>query len=358
MDQRETSPKNIFIVDDEEPIRKVLRTHLSKAGYSVVESTGGQNVFDEIDASPFDVLISDIKMPHVEGPAVLEFVRSKYDTRPVIMLTGLTDISLAINVMKKGAFDYIMKPVKKDELLGTIEKAVTHGELLVRNKDLERQNREYQLYLEDMVKARTDELNRKAQELDAANHLLKNMNIEFVTVMAETIEAKDRYTRGHCDRMREKSRQLGELLQLSDTEMETLEYATILHDLGKVGVSENILNKPGPLTAEERKLMLQHAMLGEKILEGISLMGPAAKIVGSHHENFDGTGYPRGLKEEDIPLAARVISVLDMFDAMYSDRPYRKGMPIESILEELRRVAGTQLDPTIVELFIRHKLYE
>ncbi|MEE8574133.1 MAG: HD domain-containing phosphohydrolase, partial [Thermodesulfobacteriota bacterium] len=306
----------------------------------------------------FELLISDIRMPQVEGPEILDYIVENFETTPVIMLTGLNDITLAVDVMKKGAFDYIMKPVKKDALLGAIDRALSHKDLKEKNKTLERENREYQLYLEDMVKARTAELSDKAEQLDAANSLLKNMNIQFVQVMAETIEAKDKYTRGHCERMKAQSKRIGDALELTGEDMETLQYATILHDLGKVGVSESILNKEGKLTDDERIKMEEHSVMGEKILEGISLMGPAAKIVGAHHENFDGTGYPRGLKKNEIPLSSRIISVLDVFDAMHSDRPYRKGLPIENIITELRRVSGTQLDPEIVELFIEKKLYE
>ncbi len=349
--------RSIFIVDDEAPIRKVLKTHLTKEGFTVIESAGGDGVFDLLDSDKFDLVISDIRMPDVDGSEILDYVTKEFKTTPIIMLTGLTDINTAINIMKRGAFDYITKPVKKAKLMNTINKALSHKDLLERNEELERQNKDYQQYLEDKVKERTKELTEKGLELRDAYKLLKEINIQFVQVMAETIEAKDEYTRGHCDRMRIQCLRIGELLDFSEEELETLEYATILHDLGKIGVKETILNKPGKLTEEEFAEIREHPGMGERILEGITHMSPAAKIVGAHHENYDGTGYPRGIKGENIPLSSRIIAVADIFDAMYSSRPYREKLTLDDVLAEIKRVAGKQLDPSIVEIFFREKVY-
>lgn len=357
MELQEEKKRSIFIVDDEAPIRKVLKTHLTREGYDVIESAGGNAIFDHLNSNNFDLVISDIRMPEVDGSEILDFVTKEFSTTPIIMLTGLTDINTAIDIMKRGAFDYITKPVKKAELMNTIDKALSHKDLLERNLELERQNKEYQLYLEDKVKERTKDLTEKASELRDAYKLLKDINIQFVQVMAETIEAKDKYTRGHCDRMRIQCLRIGELLEFSEEDLETLEYATILHDLGKVGVKETILNKAGKLTEEEFEEIRQHPEMGEKILEGITHMSPAAKIVGAHHENYDGTGYPKGLKGEAIPISSRIIAVADIFDAMYSSRPYREKLDLETVLVEIKKVAGKQLDPDIVKVFLREKVY-
>ena len=350
--------RNIFVIDDEEPIRKVLNTHLSREGFNVIQSSGGLKVFDHLSVSSFDLVICDITMPEVSGIKILEFVREAFPLAPIVMLTGLTDISIAIDVMKKGAFDYVMKPVGKDELMNVIRRGLVHRDLLVRNKELELENRQYQIFLEQKVRERTKELNSKAMELQKAYGLLKSMNIQFVNVLAETIEAKDRHTRGHCNRMRSICVELGRLSGLTPDELEVLEYASLLHDLGKIGVNEAILNKEGPLTAEECARIKEHAEIGEKILLGIPMMEFVATIIGSHHENFDGSGYPRRKKGSDIPLEARIIAVADIYDAMRSDRPYRKGLPIEVILNEMRRVSGTQLDPALVDLFIENAVCE
>lgn len=354
----EERKRTIFVIDDEEPIRKVLNTHLSREGFGVVQSSGGLAVFDLLGESSFDLLICDITMPEVDGIRVLEFVRETFPLVPVVMLTGLTDISIAIDVMKKGAFDYVMKPVRKDELMNVIRKGLVHRDLLVRNKELEVENRQYQIFLEQKVRERTKELNSKAMELQKAYGVLKSMNIQFVNVLAETIEAKDRHTRGHCNRMRRICVELGRLAGLTPDELEVLEYASLLHDLGKIGVNEAILNKEGPLTQEECCRIKEHAEIGEKILRGIPMMEFVSTIIGSHHENFDGTGYPRRKKGFEIPVEARIIAVADLFDAMRSDRPYRNGLALDVVLEEMKRVAGTQLDPALVELFIGNAVYE
>lgn len=354
----EERKRKIFVIDDEEPIRKVMNTHLSKEGYSVVQSRGGSGVFSDLESGAFDLVICDIRMPEVDGVRVLDFLKKHYETVPVIMLTGLTDVSTVIEVMKKGAFDYLMKPVKKEDLMSIIRKALVHRDLLVRNTELELENREYQLFLEQKVRERTKELNSKAMELQKAYGHLKTMNIQFINVLAETIEAKDRHTRGHCNRMRCLCVELGRLAGLSPEELEILEYASLLHDLGKIGINETVLNKQGPLTVEECEHIKEHPEIGEKILQGIPLMEPVARIIVSHHENFDGSGYPKNLKGEEIPLPSRIISVADIYDAMSSDRPYRKGLRIEIVLEEMMRVAGTQLDPGIVRMFIENRLFE
>jgi len=348
---------NIFIIDDEEPIRKVLSTHLSKEGYNVIQSSGGRAIFDALKASVFDLVICDIKMPEVEGTVILEFIRDNYDTVPVIMLTGLTDVAVAVDVMRRGAFDYIMKPVKKEDLLNAIRKALTHRGLLIRNRQLEKENKDYQLFLEEKVLERTNELDTKTRALEDSYLVVKSMNIQFATALAEFIEAKDRHTRGHCNRMRRLCVELGTAAGMNDREIEIIEYASLLHDLGKVGVNEAILNKEGPLTEEENRRMKAHPEIGEKILMGIPLMEDVARVTVAHHENYDGSGYPRGLKGEEIPLSARIIAVADIYDAMASDRPYRKGLPFEVISAEMRKVAGRQLDPAIVELFIEKKIY-
>lgn len=349
--------RTIFIIDDEEPIRKVLNTHLAKEGYNVIQSQGGAGVFEALSAASFEIVICDIRMPEVDGIQVLAHVRENYPTVPVIMLTGLTDVATVIEVMKKGAFDYLMKPMKKEDLLVVIGRAFVHRDLLVRNKELEIENREYQMFLEQKVRERTRELNTKALELQKANTLLKTRNIQFINVLAETIEAKDHHTSGHCNRMRHLCVELGKAAGLSADDLETLEYASLLHDLGKIGINESVLNKQGPLDEAECLHIKEHTEIGEKILKDVPLMSGVAEVVVAHHENFDGTGYPRGLKGDGIPLCARIIAVVDLYDAMISDRPYRKGLPLESVIEEMKRVAGTQLDPSVVDMFVTHNIY-
>jgi response regulator RpfG family c-di-GMP phosphodiesterase len=342
--------RTILVVDDEEAIRKFMNIHLTKEGYDVVLSSGGNGVFKALKENSYELVISDIRMPEVDGISVLKHVKESFDTIPVIMLTGLVDITVAVDVMKIGAFDYLIKPIKKENLIRTVHKALSQKDLLEKNKRLEKENLEYQLHLENKVEERT-------KELTAAYTKLESLNIQFVNALANTIEAKDKLTHGHCSRMMELCKRLGALSDLPKEELDVLLYASTLHDLGKISVKESILNKNGPLTEEERKEMMKHPEIGENILKRISFLEPIAGVVGKHHENFDGSGYPNGLKGEEIPITARIISVADTFDAMNNTRPYRKKLAIDEVLGELKRIAGTQLDPDLVELFINNKLY-
>jgi len=342
----------ILIIDDEEAVRKVLTTHLVKEGYHVVTSSGGGDVFKDLKESRAEILICDIKMPMVSGLEILDYMRLHMQTVPVIMLTGLTDVAMAIDVMKRGALDYVMKPVTKNDLLNVVCKAFSRRELLLENRRLAREVKRYQILLEKKISESAEDLGNRSVELMKAYGTLKSMNFRFVNVLAETIEAKDRHTRGHCNRMRQLCVELGRIIGLEKKHLELLEYASMLHDIGKIGVNEVVLNKAGPLNDEEKEHVKIHPEIGKKILKGIPLMERVAEIIVSHHENYDGSGYPKGLKGDAIPLGARIISAADLYDAMSNDRPYRKGIKRKNIIKEMKRVSGTQLDPEIVTIFL------
>ncbi|MFQ5428642.1 MAG: HD domain-containing phosphohydrolase [Thermodesulfobacteriota bacterium] len=344
----------ILIIDDDEAVRKVLTTHLQREGYGTKISSGGKGVFEDLKQSRAEIIICDIKMPDVSGLEVLDYARLHMKTVPVVMLTGLTDISMAIDVMKRGAFDYVMKPVTKSDLLGAVQKAFSQRELLLENRRLAREVKRYQILLEQQIIESHENLGKRSVELSKAYGTLKSMNFRFVNVLAETIEAKDRHTRGHCNRMRLLCVELGRIIGLDKKSIEQLEYASMLHDIGKIGVNELVLNKEGPLNNEEKKHMRIHPEVGRKILMGIPLMEHVADVIASHHENYDGSGYPHGLKGDAIPLGARIISAADLYDAMSNDRPYRKGKSLEHIIKEMKMVSGTQLDPYIVNAFLEN----
>lgn len=349
--------RTVLVIDDEESIRKFMTIHLQKEGYQVIQSSGGKEVFKVIENNIYEVIFSDIRMPGVSGIQILEFVKENFDNMPVIMLTGVMEIETAVEIMRKGAFDYLIKPVKKENLIRTLRKALDRKDLVERNKQLEQENRDYQLYLEDKVKDRTRELNEKNVELKSAYADLKSVSMEVVNVLAQTIEAKDSYTHGHCARLRTQALRLAKLVSLSEEEETILEYASVLHDLGKIKIREAVLNKKERLDEEEYEHIKEHSEFGERILKKLTLLAPVAKIVGAHHEYFDGSGYPNGLKGTAIPVASRIITLVDTFDAMISDRPYRTGLPLEKVLDEIRRVSGSQLDPNLVKIFMDHQLY-
>lgn len=349
--------RSIFIVDDEEPTRNALKTHLTNEGYRVIQSDGNKGVFEKLKDTSYELLICGMKMPEVDGVDVLEFSRVHSRSTPVIMLTGVEGASEAADVVKRGAFGCVSKPVKKEDLLGAIRKAFDYRDSLLGSRRLEVEKGDLRLVLEQKVEESTMELRARSAELEADCGLLKSMNIQFVSMLAEMVEVRDRYTKGHCNRMRFLCVEMGRLAGLTPEEMEALEYASLLHDLGKIGVDETILNKQGPLTGPECSVVKEHTEIGERMLRVIPCMETVARTVVSHHESYDGTGYPQGLKGVDIPVSSRIIAVADAYDAMSSDRPYRKGLGMEVVIDEIRRVAGTQLDPDLVKIFINNRVY-
>jgi|SRR3989338_412687 len=347
----------IFVIDDEEIIRKTLSIHLTRGNYSVIQSAGGSGVFNELKNNNYELVISDIRMPEVNGLQILDYVKKNYDDIPVLILTGLMDLNITIEAMKMGAFDFLIKPITKEHLLNTVQNALHNRDLLIQNKHLEKENMEYRILLEKKVEMRTSQLNKKTTELENAYETLQTMNLQMVKVLAEAIEAKDKYTRGHCDRMRFICLKIGESLGISEDEKIDLEFAAILHDLGKIGVSDLILNKVDALTEQEFKIIHEHVLIGEKILYEVTTLRNVSKIIKHHHENYDGTGYPDGLKESQIPLFSRIIAVADVFDALTSNRPYRKSLTIDNAISEIKSIAGKRLDPSIAQLLISNKEY-
>jgi response regulator RpfG family c-di-GMP phosphodiesterase len=349
--------RSIFIVDNEEPILKALMGHLTEEGYRVIQSPDGNGLVEKFRGAGCELLICDIDMEMVDGVDFLEFSRENIDSAPVIVLTGDSDASGVAEVVKKGAFDCITKPLKKENLLETIRRAFDWRDLLLRNRRLEAELQGIKMALEFRVDERTRELSDRVEKLSTDYVLARSANIQFVNILAETIESNDRFTSGHCNRMRYLSVELGRHAGLTPEETDVLEYAALLHDLGNMSISKKILNKDGPLTEPECSEVRRHPTIGEQILKVIPLMEQVAVVIAAHHESYDGSGYPKGLKGEEIPILSRIIAVADAFDAMSSDRPYRKGLELEVVLGELARAAGTQLDPELVKIFVKKKVY-
>ena len=343
----------ILLIDDDPIIRKVVGLTLENAGFILKKAENGivaQEILNHNIFNP-DVILLDIRMPKISGVEVLTKIRKQFPLIPVIMLTALADLEIAVDTMKKGAFDYLVKPVRKVQLVETINKALRYREILIENERLTRENLEYQHSLEKKVKERT-------QELMLAYKKLKETNLETVKVLAETIEAKDPYTRGHCNRVRILSYSIAKSIGMSGSEIEYIEYGALLHDIGKIGVPENLLHKNSPLTAEESKRFHKHTIIGENIIKTVEFFEPCRKIVRNHHEWFNGDGYPDGLIGENIHISARIVAIADSFDAMTSTRPYRTARSVEFALEELKKGRGSQFDPDLVKIFIDNELYK
>jgi len=322
----------ILVVDDEELLRSIVRKRLEIAGYSVEEASNGDEALAMLESGgPYDVLLTDLRMPVMDGITLLgEWGKRSPGTAGIVMSAN-AEIKTAVTALKTGACDYITKPINFDVLLITIENAL-------RKKDLERQLNDYRTNLEAKVKKQTDVIN--------SNY------VRFIDSLIRTLEAKDFYTRDHSKRVTRYSVAIAEELGMKGQELEDLRRASVLHDLGKIGVKEAILNKPGKLTEEEFAEIVRHPEKAVEILEPIDFYKPLFPAIRHHHERFDGKGYPSHLAGKNIPLASRIMTIADTFDAMTSTRAYRKALPVADAIAEIRRCSGTQFDPDIVPAFL------
>jgi len=324
--------KTILIVDDEEAIRRILNQKLSREGYRCHEAGNSSQALDELRNNAIALVILDIKMPGKSGVELLPEIRTSYPDTAVIMATAITDTSTAIQCMKQGAYDYITKPFNLDEVALSVDRALE-------KRRLELENRDYQQHLEQKVEAQARKI--RASFLSA------------ITALAYALEAKDKYTSGHSQRVAETSVAIAKELGLSQHSIERIRQAGLIHDIGKIGVRESVLNKPGRLTDEEFHHIKSHCEIGEHILTPIVEDEEILKVVRHHHERYDGRGYPDGLKSEQIPLGARILAVADTYDAMTSERPYREAMSDETACDEIKRCKCTQFDPVVADAFLR-----
>src|SRR4030042_60546 len=307
----------ILIVDDEKSICSILAQRLTREGYSCVIAHNGQEALPHFYRDAFSLIISDIKMPEMDGLELLKKVKALNTKMMVIMMTGYPDIGMAVEAMRLGAYDFIIKPVDLDLVVLSVRKAFE-------KKRLEEELETYHRNLERLVEERTSKLKQ-------AHHTLKRAHLDSVKGLVEAIDAKDPYTRGHSDRVRRMSLEVADRLGFIEERLEGLEYGALLHDIGKIGIKDEVLQKPGPLSEWEYQNIKEHPLIGVKILEGVDFFKDKIPMVRHHHEHFCGSGYPDGLAGEEIPLEARIITVPDAFDAMTSLRPHPGGMPLQDV---------------------------
>ncbi|MHC1691754.1 MAG: HD domain-containing phosphohydrolase [Sphaerochaetaceae bacterium] len=337
--------KHIVTTDDDSAIRKVLQIMLMKEGYQVTPCKNGNELEAVLktDASDVDLILLDIKMPGLSGFELLEIIKKEHPHIPIIMLTAFNDLDTGMKAMRLGASDYLAKPVSREELTSCVARVLCEAEL--RQQEIEEKS--YHL-------AHQKELE---EQLHTSLVTLKNATRATLEAFSETIEQKDAYTKGHCNRVCNIAIALGKALNLSHEHLLMIEGGALLHDIGKIGISEKILNKTSSLTKEEYEIIKMHPVSGERIIRHIELFQPYRPIIRSHHEWFDGSGYPDGLKGEAIPLEVRIVSLADAFDSMTSSRAYRSALPPEIALEEIKLFSGTQFDPELVDLFINKQIY-
>jgi len=330
--------QRILVVDDEEAIREVVSTLLEAQGYRCVVVPNGREAVQHVEKNSLDLVVSDIVMPEMDGLKLLARVRAHDLDLPVIMVTAMHDISTALEAIRMGAYDYILKPFEKDQLYLSVRRALEHRRLIL-------ENRNYQRNLERLVAERTAQLSGALQELEHSYDYT-------LEALGGALDMKDAETEGHCQRVTSFTVSIAKAMKIDAATLRHIARGAFLHDIGKMGVPDIILRKPGPLNDEEREIMRRHCEIGYAVLQRIPFLREAAEIVLSHQERYDGTGYPRGLQGEEIPLGARIFAVADALDAMISDRPYRKAQPIAEAREEIRRNSKTQFDPKVVEVFL------
>ena len=336
--------ERILIVDDEENICNILARRLTGEGYLCVTANNGREALSHFYKDTFSLIISDIKMPEMDGVELLKKVKGMNPNMMVIMVTAYPEIDMAVEAMRLGAYDFIIKPADLDFVVLSVKKALE-------KKRLEEEIETYHRNLERLVEERT-------ARLQQAYRTLKKAHLDSVKVLAEAIDAKDPYTRGHSERVRRMSLGIANHLGFAEEKLEVLEYGALLHDIGKIGIKDEVLQKPGALSTEEYQYIQEHPLIGAKIVEGIDFFKDKIPIIRHHHEHFDGSGYPDGLIGEDIPLEARIVAVSDAFDAITNMRPHRPRMTLENALSELEEGKGKQFDPRIVKIFLKEEIYK
>ncbi len=334
----------ILIADDQKMICAMLSKRLTLEGYSCVTAHSGKDALGHFYRENFSLIISDIRMPEMDGLELLKHVKTAQPNMMFIIMTAYPEIQIAAEAIRSGATDFLIKPVDLELTVFSVRRALER-------KKMEEELESYHRNLEKLVEVRTENLRQ-------ACRTLKKANLDSVKVLAGAIDVKDPYTRGHSDRVRRMSLQIAASLGFTGERMEILEYGALLHDIGKIGIKDEILGKRGPLSPEEYQMIQEHTLIGVKIVEGIEFFEDKIPMIRNHHEHFDGTGYPDGLAGEGIPIEARIIAVPDAFDAMASLRPHREAMPLEHILLEMGKYQGKQFDPKILEIFLQEKVYQ
>lgn len=329
---------HILIVDDEEMIRELLSAALQQEGYQCFLAENVDAAFSILEVENIDLVISDIMMPGKSGVDLLKDLKQVNSDIAVLMITGLSDMNTAMDCIHLGADDYIAKPFSISRVILTVRNMLSKRSLSIEKKN-------YQISLEYKVMEQTEQIRRTMNELHEAYD-------STLTALVKALDAREKEVGSHSERVMNYTTFMATKLGISGTELEQLAKGALLHDTGKIGISDNILLKPGKLDEYEWQQMRRHPEIGYAILSEINFLKGPAGIILTHHERFDGTGYPRGLKGNQIPIGSRIFGLVDTLDAMTSDRPYRKALPFDMVISEVRKCSGTQFDPEIAKLFL------
>lgn len=331
-------PAHILVLDDESFVRSVISAALGQHGYAVESVNTLHEAREALKRSSFDLVICDIVLQDGSGISLLAQLRVQQPQLPVIMITAIHDISVAMDAMRRGAYDYLLKPLDHDLLIDAVLRALEHREVV-------QESHKYRMSLERLVEARTEMLHQAMKELEHSYDIT-------LEALGDALDLKDSETEGHSKRVTAYTVALGRAMRLDPASLKVIARGAFLHDIGKMAIPDSILRKPGELSPDEQERMREHCTRGYQILRKIPFLKEAAEIVFSHQEHFDGSGYPNRLRGKDIPMGARVFAIADALDAITSDRPYRKARSFEAAQQEIARCSGSQFDPAVVEVFL------
>jgi putative two-component system response regulator len=325
----------VLVVDDEALIVQAIARFLRTRGYDVETALSGDAALERLEVESFALMLLDVRMPGLSGVEVVSKALAVDEDVAVMMLTGVNDAPTATDALSRGALDYLLKPVELTDLEQAIERALHKRGLLIERRNVERMIRE--------------EVATRTAELVEEQRVLRELSLGTVQALINAMEAKDIYLRGHSERIAELGASIANQLGLDPDTVENVRVAGRLHDVGKIGIRESVLNKPGPLTAEEYEHVKEHVRIGVEILGPLTHVAGALRYVEDHHEHWDGHGYPVGKAGEQISIGGRILAAADAFDALISRRAYREPKPPRDVVEYLRTHVGSLLDPRVYE---------
>ncbi len=332
------SVDKILVVDDEDSIREIVASMLTAAGHQCRKAASGVEALSILaNGEEFSLILSDLMMRDLDGIGLLEQTKVKYPEMPVIMVTAVHDVSVALGAIRHGAYDYLLKPFEREQLLASVRRAIE-------TRRLRMENRAYQMNLESLVSARTEQLRQTMADLERSYDIT-------LEALGDALDLKDSETEGHSKRVTAFTIAIARAMGLTAERIRVIARGAFLHDIGKMAIPDAILRKSGPLSEEERSIMREHCFRGYQMLRKIPFLSEASEIVYTHQERYDGSGYPRGLRGDEIPLGARIFAVADTLDAITSDRPYRAAQSIRAAREEITRCSASQFDPDVVRTF-------
>jgi putative nucleotidyltransferase with HDIG domain len=346
----------VLFVDDEVNILRAVQRLLRHEPCRVLTASRGSEALSLLASEAAQVVVSDQRMPEMNGVELLSVIRERHPDAVRMMLTGYTEMNVAVEAINHGEiYRLITKPWNDEELKATLRQAFDHYDLKSEIRRLNQVTREQNLKLQDMNRTLEAKVRDRTKQLADKNQELRIGYVQTIRALAEAVDAKDSYTRGHSERVGVYASKLGRELGLPREVIERIYISGLLHDVGKIGIPDRIITKPDRLTTEEYEEIKRHPEIGARILQPVAFLADVVPCVRHHHEWYDGSsgGYPSRLIGDQIPLPSRIILVSDTLEAMTSDRPYRKGMGLERVLEELRRFSGTQFDPQCVEAMLR-----